>query len=258
MKARIAALLLAAPFVQGCGCSVVSPGERGVKVYLGEVSPNALPEGLVWHAPFVTSIETLSVKQQTQEMKSECYSADLQQVNAQLKVLFRLPPDNVVTIFQKYHGDPFDSLVSPRVNEALKEVTAQLTAEQIVKSREKVKVDTLKLAKQKVGDLVEVVDIVIENLDLTKQLEEAIESKMVMQQEAAKAEFTKQKAKIEAETAAIKAKGEADAINIRGAAIRDNPRLIDLQIAEKWNGVSPLVIGSSSNILLGPIKTEQK
>lgn len=236
----------------GCGCSVVEPGHRGIKVSLGEVTPSAYPEGLVWHAPLVSKVIEVSIQQQTRELIAECYSSDLQQVNANLKVLYRLPEENVVALYQQYAGNPFEALVAPRVAEAIKEITALQNAESIVKNREKIKVATLEAARLKVGDLVSLEDIVIENVSLSAELEAAIESKMVQQQEAAKAEFTKQKAKTEAETAVIRAQGEADAIKIRGAAIRDNPSLIDLQIAEKWDGKSPLVVGSGqgANILL--------
>ena len=96
----------------------------------------------------------------------------------------------------------------------------------------------------------------LENITLSKELETAIESKMVQEQEAAKARFTQQKAQIEADTAIIKAKGEAEAIRVRAEAIRDNPGLIQLQIVEKWDGKAPLVIGGNAeggngaNILL--------
>lgn len=245
-------LVLFSQFLQACGCTVVDPGTRGIKVNLGEVTNQVIPEGLVWHQPLLTNIVQVSIRQQTKEVKAECYSSDLQPVTLNLKVLYRLPEDKVVTLYQKFSGDPFDALVAPRVNEALKEVTALLTAEGIVKSREKVKTEALAGAKAKVGDLVIIEDIVIENVDLSDDLEKAIESKMVQQQEAAKAEFTKQKAQIEAETALIRAQGEANAINVRGKAIKENPGLVDLTIAEKWNGVAPLVVGAGNgaNILL--------
>jgi prohibitin 2 len=70
---------------------------------------------------------------------------------------------------------------------------------------------------------------------------------MVQEQEAAKARFTQQKSQIEADTVIIKAKGEAEAIRIRGEALRDTPGLIQLQIVEKWDGKSPLVIGGGEN-----------
>lgn len=169
---------------------IVEPGHRGVKITLGKVSPQFITEGFGLKTPFITTILPVSIRQRTAQTQADCYSSDLQQVNVDLRVLYRIPESSVVKIYQEFLGDPFDSLIAPRVNEALKE--------------------------------------------------------------AAKAKFTQQKAMIEANTAVIKAKGEAEAIKVRGQAIRENPGLIQLQIVEKWNGISPLVVeaGSGSNILL--------
>jgi prohibitin 2 len=164
-----------------------------------------------------------------------------------LRVLYRIPENQVVNIYKNYAGDPFDSLVAPRLQEALKEVTALQSAEQIVRRREEVKNRTLAGAKEKVGGLLVIEDLVIENITLSKELEAAIEAKMVQEQEAAKSRFTQQKTQIEAETAIIRAKGEAEAIRIRGEALRDTPGLIQLQIVEKWDGKAPLVIGGSGS-----------
>src|SRR6266478_9651864 len=73
------------------------------------------------------------------DLKADCYSSDLQQTHIELKVLFRIPESSVVKLFQQYYGEPFESLVAPRVHEALKEVTALQSAEQIVKNREQIK-----------------------------------------------------------------------------------------------------------------------
>jgi prohibitin 2 len=115
-----------------------------------------------------------------------------------------------------------------------------------VKQRELIKTQAVKAAREKVGDILLIEDIVLENILLSKELEAAIESKMVQEQEAAKARFTQQKSEIEASTVIIKAKGEAEAIRIRGEALRDTPGLIQLQIVEKWDGRAPLVIGGSA------------
>ncbi len=231
---------------------VIQPGSRGVLVTLGKVSPVFAPEGLGFKAPFITSVVSVSVRQQTKVTQADCYSSDLQQIRVALKVLYRVPESMVVRVFQDYYGDPFDSLISPRVAEALKEVTALQSAEMIVKKREEIKSKALAAAKAKVGDLLVIEDIVIEDVALSKELETAIESKMVQEQEAAKAKFTQQKAEIEANTAIIKAKGEAEAIRVRGRALQESPGLVQLQIVEKWNGISPLVVGSGTgaNILL--------
>ena len=225
---------------------VIEPGTRGILITLGKVSPAALTEGFGTKAPFISHVQPVLVRQQTRELPAECYSSDLQQVNVQLRILFRIPESSVVKIYQEYAGDPFDSLVAPRVQEALKEVTALQSAEQIVKQRENIKTRALEATRAKLHNLLVIEDIVLENITLSKELESAIESKMVQEQEAAKARFTQQKSQIEADTAIIKAKGEAEAIRIRGEALRDTPGLIQLQIVEKWDGRSPLVIGGNT------------
>jgi prohibitin 2 len=247
-------LIFAAVILGSSASYVVQPGTRGVAVTLGTVAPEFKPEGFGFKQPFLTQILPISVRQQTRPMPAECYSSDLQQVKMEVHVLYRVPERSVVKIFQQYAGEPFDNLIAPRVQEALKEVAATRSAEQIVKQREEIKTRALELARRKIGaDFLEVADLVIFNLALSPELESAIEMKMVQEQEAEKAKFTQLKAKIEADTAIIRAKGEAEAIQVRGTALRANPDFIKLQILQNWNGRSPLVVGGSGgtgNILL--------
>lgn len=242
-----AILLFCVIIMAASGTYVVHPGFRGAQVTLGRVSPAFKPEGFGLKAPFVTTIHPISIRQQTAEDKAECYSADLQQIQIELRVLFRIPEGSVVKLFQEYYGEPFESLVAPRVHEALKEATAAQSAEQVVKNRETIKTRSLELARKKVGNLLVIEDIVIENITLTKELEHAIEAKMVQEQEAAKSKYLQQRAQIEADTVVIKAKGEAESIRIRGRALKENPSYIDFQIVEKWDGFTPLVIGSGAD-----------
>lgn len=233
---------------------VVQPGFRGVQVTLGKVAQDFKPEGFGLKTPFVSSVIPVPIRQRTVPLQTECYSSDLQQVNVQLKVLFRIPETSVVRIYQEYSGDPFDSLIAPRVAEALKEVAALRSAERIVQAREEVKIETLKGTRAKISEFINIVDITIVDIALSRELEAAIEAKMVQEQEAAKAQFIQNKSTIEANTAIIRAKGEAEAIRIRGEALKNNPDLINLQIVEKWDGHTPLVVGGGgeggSNILL--------
>lgn len=235
---------------------VVDPGERGVVVTLGKVSSTFSGEGLGFKTPFISSVVRVNIKQQTAELKSEAFSSDLQTVGMTLKVIYRIPESSVVTMYQQYAGNPFDSLIAPRVHEALKEVTSSESAEGIVKRREAIKNKTVELARRKIGELLTLEDVVIENVDLSNELERAIEQKMVQEQEAAKAKFTKEKAIIDAQTAVIRAEGEAQAIRKRGDAIRQNPGVVELMIAEKWNGISPLVVGGGNSNIMLPINTK--
>ena len=225
---------------------VVDPGHRGVRVTLGNVSPVFEPEGFGTKIPFITAVEQIPIRQETREIDANCYSSDLQQVKARVRVLYKIPQESVVTIYQDYYGDPFNALIAPRVQEALKEVTAQKTAEVIVQKREAVKANTLEITQQKVGPLLKIDDLVIEDIVLSPQLESAIELKMVQEQEANKAKFIQQKTAIDAQTAVIRAQGEAQSIQIRGAALRKSPTLIQLEVVAKWDGKTPLVVGGKS------------
>jgi prohibitin 2 len=245
----IAILIFVAVIMAASGTYVVHPGYRGVEVTLGRVSPAFKPEGFGFKVPLVTSIHPISVRQQTAEDKAECYSSDLQQIHIELRVLFRIPESSVVKLYKEYYGEPFESLIAPRTHEAIKEVVALQSAEQIVKNREQIKTSALEVARKKVGPLLVVEDIVIQNITLTPELEKAIEAKMVQEQEAAKSKYVQQRAQIEADTAVIQAKGEAESILIRGKALKDNPAFVDLKIVDKWDGLTPLVVGGGDNLV---------
>ncbi len=253
----IGLLIFCAVIMASSGTYVVQPGFRGVEVTMGKVSPAFKPEGFGLKAPIVTVIHPVSIRQQTAEEKADCYSADLQQIHVELRVLYRIPEASVVRLFQEYYGHPFETLIAPRVQEALKEVTALQSAEQIVKNREQIKTRSLQIAKQKVGTLLVIEDIVIQDIALSKELGHAIEAKMVQEQEASKSKFLQQRAQIEADTAVIQAKGEAESIRIRGEALKANPAFVDLKIVDKWDGLTPLVIGSGDNLLIPLAEAER-
>ena len=242
MKNLTLAMFLA--LAPGCMCTTVDPGLRGVKVTFGEMDSTLLGEGFHWKSPFA-EVERISVRQYTQETKAEAFSSDLQHINVKLQILFRIPESSVLTVYQKYSGSVFDTLITPRTQEALKEVTSSLTSEQIVKSREEVKQKTLALTREKIGTLLVIEDVVIEDIALSAQLQGAIEAKMVQEQETAKAKFVQQKASIDAETSIIQARGEAESIKIRGDALRQNPKVIEMKMVEKWDGRAPLVTGGN-------------
>lgn len=248
----------------GCTCHTIEPGNKGVLVSWGKLQQPALDPSFnfVWIGSDIYDVSTRAHKE---AMDAECFSSDMQDLKLKISVIYRIPDAQVLRVFRDFSGKPFDVIVAPRAQEALKEVTAVRSAEHIVKDREKVKTEALVALRAKVGDVLVVDDLIIENIDLSKELGKAIEQKMVQEQEAAKAKFTKQKAEIDAETAVAKAKGEADsallkaeadakAIKVRGQALRENPAVVQLQLVEKWNGVSPTIVagGASGTSLLLP------
>lgn len=232
------------------GCYVIEPAERGVSVRLGHMDEHFLAPGWGPYFPLTTDIYRVNVQQQAETLTAACFSSDLQQVSIKVRVLYRIPETSVVAILRDYSGNPFDTLITPRVQEAIKEITATATAADIVKTREAIKFTALNNARAKISDLLILEDLVIEDVSLSKELETAIEAKMVQQQEAEKAVFKMQQAQTDAETALIKARADAESIRIQGEALDRFPRLVDLKMVEKWNGVAPQVVGTGSSIML--------
>lgn len=231
------------------GFYIINPGETGVKITLGNISTTPLQPGFGFKMPILTEIRRVNTKQTTGEVTASCFSSDLQQVTLKVKVLYRIPENSAISIVRDYNGDPFESLVAPRVQEAVKEVTASKTAANIVKTREEIKTSSLSAAREKVGTILEITDLVVEDVALSKDLEAAIEAKMVQQQEAEKAVFKKQQAETDAATSIIKAKADAESIRIQGEALQKNPKLVELKMVEKWDGKAPQVLGGHTGML---------
>lgn len=234
-------------------CNIVDPGYRGVKVTLGSVSPDVLGEGLCFKWPLISTVTEIPVKQITRETQATCFSSDLQTVTLSLSILYRIPDNMVVDLYQKYSGDPYTTLVEPRIQEAVKKEVSACVAEDVVKKRDKIKAAVLPNIMASVAGLLIVSDVVITNIDFTDALEKSIETKQIKQQEAQAKVYELQKAEKEAEIAVTTAKGEAEAMRLKAEAISRSPGIIQLEIIKKWDGKAPQYISTNSggaNILL--------
>lgn len=228
---------------------IVPPGHRGVRVTLGRVATDALGEGATMKWPFgISEIVDVSVQQQTVQGEADCFSKDLQTIKIAYAVLYRLNEGSVVELYQQYKGDPYLSLIAPRLQEAIKQVSSGYQAEDLVQQRTQVRERTLQSLRTAVGDKVEIVDVNVMNIDLTDELERAIENKMVQQQQALAKNFELEREVKQAEITVVQAKAEAEAVRIKGEALASAPTVVQLEIAKKWDGRAPqtLVVGSGA------------
>ena len=252
----IAALALLGLILVVSSYHIVPPGHRGISITLGKVDPQVRSEGLNFKKPFIEKLIDFPIRQNTVEGRASAFSSDLQIVEVAFKTLYRIPEAQVTTIYQQYQGDPYQTLVEPRIQEELKQTTSLYRAEELVKSREKIKAEVLDKVKRAVGDLVFLNDMAITNFDFTAELEKAIEQKTIREQEALAKSFELDKARKDAEITIVNAEAEARSVKIKGEALKASPEVISLEIAKKWNGVTPQTVVSShggANILL-PLK----
>lgn len=237
-----AALLIFSLIALSSSTHIVPPGFRGVLITLGKTEPVFKPEGLTLKLPFIQQIANVSVRQVTQQGRAASFTADLQNVDVLYDVLYRLPEARVVELYQNYSGNVYDSLLLPRIQESIKQVSAQYRAEDLVKNREKIKVQVIESLRQAMDGLVIINDLTITNIDLTDDLEKAIEQKTIAEQQSLKKNFELDIATKDAEIKRVTAKGEADAIRLQGEALKASPNVIELEIIRKWDGRAPQTV----------------
>jgi prohibitin 2 len=249
----IIALVIAALVVAGASYHIVPPGNRGISITLGKVRPGMLPEGFNFKAPFVTRVQNMEIRQRTTGGQAQVFSRDLQNIEIAFNVLYRIPEGKVVELFQQFAGEPYPSLVEPRLQEALKQVTAKYRAEELVMSRDKVKAEVLEHLQAALGDMLTINDLTVTNMQLSKELEVAIEQKVIREQEALAKKFELDKATKDAEITIVKAKAEAESVKIKGEALKASPEVVNFEIATKWDGKAPQSVVTTTggaNVLL--------
>lgn len=244
----------------------VDQAERGVLLRNGAVIGMAQP-GLGFKLPLVDSIEKISVQTHIAKFdKLASYSRDQQPAEIRLSVNYRVPADQVTEVYVTYGGlkGLEDRLLAPRVQEWLKNTFGQYNAVTAIQERGRLNADVREALSKSVQGPILIEGVQIENIDFSKEYEKSIEQRMLAEVEVQKLRQNAEREKVQAEiivtqaTAransvrveaqaaadAIRLKGEAEAfaIQARGKALGDNPHLVTLVQAERWNGVLPVTM----------------
>lgn len=220
-------------------------------MFFGQVQNNILNEGIHLIIPLANTVEKISVRIQKQQITAEASSKDLQDVFTEVALNWHFLPEKVNLIFQQIGNQIqlIDRIINPAVEEVLKAVMAQYTAEEIITKRGEVKsnVDTLLTTRLSTYNIA-VDDISLVHVYFSQRFSDAVEAKQIAEQEAKKAEFIAQKAAKEAEAKINIAKGEAEANRL----LRENltPEILQKQIIEKWDGTLPLIVGETGTKVL--------
>jgi regulator of protease activity HflC (stomatin/prohibitin superfamily) len=249
----------------------VDQGERAVILRNGAAIGTAEP-GLHFKVPIIDRVVFISMQSLKVEFeKMSSYSKDQQPAEIKLSVNFHVLPSSTQDIYSTYGSVEglVDRVLRPRVNKSAKEVFGQFTAVSVIQDRAKFGTDVYQSVVEAAGKDLVIESIQVENIDFSNAYEQSIEQRMLAEVEVQKvrqnwekekvsADITRTKAQAEADAQlaqataqakAIEMKGaaEASAIQAKGAALRDNPALVGLIQAEKWDGKLPatMVPGSA-------------
>ena len=254
----------------------VDSGHVGVVRRLGAVQMQPLPEGFHLKAPFVDQVAEIDIRLRKAQKEAGASSKDLQVVTTQVAVQYSLNGAVMPLTYQKIGTREMveSTLIDPAILESVKAITAQYTAEELVTRRAAVKtkiqdaIDAFvnaTLTQKNVPGALSLANVAITDFDFSDEFNRAIEEKVKAEQEALQARNEKLRRVTQAEAAAaertlaadaeayqieVASKARAEAIRREAEALRDNPSIIQLRIAEKWDGRLPQVNGGNAIPLL--------
>jgi len=255
------------------GIYTIDETERGVLLRNGAVSGVSEP-GLRFKIPLIDSVQRINVKTHTFDyVNMDTYSFDQQQAFLKVSVTLRAVPLKVDALYSKFGS--LDAVVSqvvaPAVNQQVKIVFGRYTAVRAIQERgalngaikdaisaalkddamiivESVQLEDIRFSGAYLQSIEQRMLAEVEVQKLQQNAErEKVQAQIVVTQANAVADATRAKALANAEATKLEGEAQAAAIEARGRALGNNPNLVTLVQAEKWNGVLPtqMVPGSS-------------
>jgi len=251
---------------------IVDSGAVGVVKRLGAVDEVPLKEGIHFKMPFIDTVIQVNIRLNSTRSVALSSSKDLQTVKTVVSVQYSIKDDMAPKIFQKIGltGQIQATVIEPAIEESVKSVTAKYTAEELITKREHVKmqiqqaiqdfIDTT-LNEKGIKRGIHVANVAITDFNFSEEFNRAIELKVKAEQEALQAKNEKIRRVTQAEAAAaekqlaadasayaitVASKARAEAIRREAKSLKSNPELIQLRIAEKWDGKLPKFNGASA------------
>lgn len=220
--------------------AIVGVGERGVKVTLGQVSPQSYTEGIHLVTPFISKIKNMDVKTQKTYIQTDLYTKDIQQAKISYVINYNLQPQNAHKMYREVGTGYVDNILMPVVEGTIKDVIGKWNAQDLVANREAATIDILgKLQKHLEPRYINVTGFQITDINYSGGFERAIESKVTAEQEALKAKNRTVQIQEEAKQKIISAEAEAKSMAIRANALTQNKALVEYEAVQKWDGKLP-------------------
>ena len=228
--------------------TVVKAGHTGVVVTMGAVEDNFLTEGFHFKIPFVQSVVQMNNQTKKVTADGSAASRDLQTVTYSVEVNYKVANASSAMLYRSVGLSYETTIIQPAIQESVKAVTANFTAEELITQRaavgEEIK-GTLQAKILTYGLTVEVFNIV--NFEFSEEFNRAVEAKQTAQQNALKAQQDLERIEIEAKQKVTQAQAEADSIKLIQEMLKTSPEYIEYIKWSTWNGVLPQVMTNGSN-----------
>lgn len=262
--------------------ATVPTGYTGILTTFGKVEDRTIPSGVSLIAPWQKVIR-MDNRTQKVQIQTSAFSSDIQQVDVMLSVNYCIDQETAQILYRTVGTGYYDNIMFPRIQENLKAVFSQYSAENLIAKR-----DTLSdsIAETTASDMkrygITIVSIAIEDIDFTDAFTNAVEAKQVAAQnkltaeteqaqktmeEEAKAKRAVIAANAEAEQSIIAANADLEVVKVQAEAAlyagekeaEMNKRisesltggLVDYYWIKQWDGKLPeTVLSENGNYMI--------
>lgn len=253
----------------------VETGEVAVVKEFGKAK-EVKTAGLHYDIWITKSYEYVNTKTQEVYIETMAYSSDAQPMTIKMAVQYNIKGDEALEIVKQYGSEKgLQSKLTSIITEAPKTVVSTKPAMEIIANRSDIPPTVEVAINEALGDkyFVNITQVSITDIDFSDAFEQAVEQKMIAEQdklkaeyenerkiaeaeanakaEVAKAEAKKEIASAEAEVKKINAQAEAEALKIKAEAEAETNKKIAESITsellkkielEKWDGKLPTTI----------------
>ena len=253
-KVAVIAIALLVLVVLGGSMGTVGAGQQGVLLRFGAVTATIFDEGLYFKIPFVNQVVLMSTQIQKYTATATSSSKDLQEVSTEVTLNYQLDATQVGEIYRTMRRQYENRIIQPYIQEAVKSVTANYDAEELITQRPAVKSELQNFVTERLAPLgMNVVELSITDFQFSAGFQQSIEAKVTAVQQALEAENALARVEFEAQQAIAKARAEAEGLRLQKEQITAQLlqlRQIEVQRAavEKWNGVMPNVVTSGGPV----------
>jgi regulator of protease activity HflC (stomatin/prohibitin superfamily) len=261
----------------------VDQGERGVMLRNGALIGVAEP-GLGFKVPIIDKVIDIDLRSQVKIYENVlAYSRDQQTAVLVVSVNYSIPVDRVVEVYESFGSVErlASRLLDRQVMDETKNVFGRFNAVTAIQERSRLVAEIQMEIQKSVDGPITIESVQIENIDFDDSYENAIAARMEAEVEVQRIRQNAEREKVQAEIKVIQAQAdaasrviqaeaeaaarisqanaeaeaitvtgeaEASAINAKGEALRDNPTLIDLVQAERWNGTLPTTMVPATTV----------
>ena len=225
----------------------IRSSERGVLATFGKMSDEVIGDGLHMKIPFIQTIKRVNVQQKKFDGKENSYTRDVQTSDVEYTINYDLVRENVSKLMKNVGDDYHNRIVVPFIRSAMKQSFGNFAATEIVENRDAVRREIETSLRQTLdSNYFMNVQFQITNIDFDDDFETAIKEKQVAEQNALKAKNVTIQVEEQAKQTKIKAQAEAEAMSIKAAALESNPKLVNYEAVQKWDGKMPqYMLGNS-------------